>query len=71
MHGGYCVGGPRGNQHAVTHGRYSARMVALKRQARQEQRRLQGLALLARYGFESFDEVFAALDARLKANRQG
>jgi hypothetical protein len=48
----------------VKHGRYSAHTVALKRQARQEQRRLQGLALLARYGFESFDEVLAALKAR-------
>ena len=69
MHGGHLPERPRGNQHAVKHGRYSARMVALKRQARQEQRRLQGLALLARYGFESFDEVLAALKARGSARQ--
>jgi hypothetical protein len=71
MHGGHLTGGPRGNQYAVKHGRYTARMVALKRQARQEQRRLQGLALLARYGFSSFDEVLAALQARGNARHEG
>ena len=65
MHGGHLTGAPRGNQHAVKHGRYTARMRALKRQARQEQRRLQGLALLARYGFDSVEEFVAALEARL------
>jgi tRNA isopentenyl-2-thiomethyl-A-37 hydroxylase MiaE len=39
-------------------------MIMLKRQARQEQHRVQGLALLARYGFESFEQVLDALKAR-------
>ena len=71
LHGGYSVGAPRGNQHAVKHGRYTARMLALKRQARQEQRRVQMLTLLARYGFSPVDEVVATLEARLNARRQG
>ena len=70
MHGGHLTGGPRGNQYAVKHGRFATRMLMLKRQARQEQRRVQGLALLARYGFSSFDEVLAVLKARGNANRQ-
>ena len=48
MHGGHLYGGPRGNQYAVKHGRFATRMIMLKRQARQEQHRVQGLALLAR-----------------------
>lgn len=71
MHGGHLAGGPRGNQHAVKHGRYSALAIAQRRQARKERRRLQGLALLARYGFSSFEEVFAVLEARIKARREG
>jgi hypothetical protein len=70
MHGGYSVGAPRGNQYAVKHGRYTTRMLMLKRQARQEQRRVQGLALLARYGFESFEQVLDALKARGDATHQ-
>ena len=70
MHGGHLAGAPRGNQRAVKHGRYTAAMVALKRQARQERRRVQGLALLARYGFESFEQVLDALQARGNARHQ-
>jgi hypothetical protein len=66
MHGGTSAGGPRGNQHALKHGRYSLVQVLLKRQARQEQHRLQALALAAKYGFTSLDEACDALFARLK-----
>lgn len=71
MHGGYCTGAPRGNRHALKHGRYSARTIVVKRQARQDRQRLKQLALLARYGFNSVEEFFAALEARLQAERQG
>ena len=34
MHGGHLTGAPRGNQHAVKHGRYSALAIAQRRRAR-------------------------------------
>ena len=35
MHGGTNPGGPRGNQYALKHGRYTARAIAARREARQ------------------------------------
>jgi hypothetical protein len=35
MHGGTSPGAPRGNQHALKHGRYTAQAIAERREARQ------------------------------------
>jgi hypothetical protein len=32
MHGGRLLGGPRGNKHALKHGRYSAQAIASRRE---------------------------------------
>jgi hypothetical protein len=43
MHGGTNAGGPRGNQHALKHGRYTAQAIAERREARQLWRMLKAL----------------------------
>ena len=43
MHGGTNPGAPRGNQHALKHGRYTAQAIAERREARQTLRALRQL----------------------------
>jgi hypothetical protein len=42
-HGGRGSGAPRGNQHALKHGRYTAQAIAERREARQLWRALRAL----------------------------
>ena len=42
-HGGRNPGGPRGNQHALKHGRYTAQAISARRQARQLLREMRAL----------------------------
>jgi hypothetical protein len=53
----------------VKHGCYSLVQVLLKREAREARSRLQALALAARHGFTTIDELFADIFARLDARR--
>ena len=64
MHGGHLTGGPRGNQHAVKHGRYSALAIAQRRRARVERFHLQMLTQMARSGIDSPEAYAAFLDRR-------
>jgi hypothetical protein len=43
MHGGTNPGASRGNQHTLTHGRYTAQAIAERREARQLWRALRAL----------------------------
>jgi len=43
MHGGTSPGAPRGNQHALKHGRYTAQAIAARREARELWRVLRAL----------------------------
>lgn len=47
MHGGNSPGAPRGNRHALKHGRYTAAGMALQFSARQNVRELRRLMILA------------------------
>ena len=42
-HGGRSAGAPRGNQHALKHGRYTAQAIAERREARELWRALRAL----------------------------
>jgi hypothetical protein len=42
-HGGHGSGSPRGNQHALKHGRYTAQAIAERRQVRQLWRTLKAM----------------------------
>jgi hypothetical protein len=64
LHGGRSVGGPRGNQHAVTHGLYTALAIAQRRRARVERFHLQMLIQLARSGIDSPESYAAFLERR-------
>ena len=64
MHGGHLAGGPRGNQHAVKHGRYSALAIAQRRRAKAERLHLHMLIQMARSGIDSPEAYAAFLERR-------
>jgi hypothetical protein len=69
MHGAPSAGAPRGNQHALKHGRYSLVQVLLKREAREARNRARTLALAVQFGFSSIDDLMTDIFARLDARR--
>lgn len=64
MHGGHLTGAPRGNQHAVKHGRYTAEATEQRRRARAERLHLQMLIQMARSGIDSPEAYAAFLERR-------
>jgi hypothetical protein len=43
LHGGLSLGAPKGNKHALKHGRYTAEAIAERRQLKALLRRMKGL----------------------------
>ena len=64
MHGGHLQGAPRGNQHAVKHGLYTAEAMTQRRRAKVQRFHLQMLIQLARSGIDSPEAYAAFLDRR-------
>ena len=57
MHGGTNSGGPRGNQHALKHGRYTARAIAERCEARQALQALRQLLAQLKDDAEHFKKA--------------